>query len=105
VAAVLGVGDVAVAGELVALVAVLAAALPVALTGDGGHPAAGLAELAGGEAEVDGGEHVVDAFGLLLDAAGVQHHAGRRGAPHLGGLLDALPPGPQIPAATRGSVR
>ncbi len=34
VGAVLGVGDVAVAGELVALVALLAAALAVALAGD-----------------------------------------------------------------------
>ncbi len=68
--AVLGVGDVAVAGELVALVAVLAAALAVALPGDRRHAAAGLAELAGGQPEVDRGEHVVDALGLLLDARG-----------------------------------
>ena len=89
VRAVLGVRDVAVAGELVALVAVLASALAVALAGDRRHAAAGLAELAGGEAEVDRGKDVVDAFGLLLDAAGVQQHPGRRGAPPLGGLLDA----------------
>ena len=86
---VLGVGDVAVAGQLVALVAVLAAALAVALPGDRRHAATGLAELAGGEPEVDRGEHVVDALGVLLDAAGVQHHPGRRRAPQLGGLLDA----------------
>ena len=86
---VLGVGDVAVAGELVALVAVLAAALAVALAGDRRHAAARLAELAGRQTEVDRGEHVVDALGVLLDAAGVQQHPGRRRAPPLGGLLDA----------------
>ena len=86
---VLGVGDVAVAGELVALVAVLPTALAVALPGDRRHAAARLAELARGQPEVDGGEHVVDALGLLLDAAGVQHHPGGRGAPQLGRLLDA----------------
>jgi hypothetical protein len=81
VGAVLGVGDVAVAGELVALVAVLASALAVALSGDRGDTTAGFAELAGGEPEVDRGEHVVDALGLLLDATGVQHHPGRA-VPH-----------------------
>ena len=87
--AVLGVGDVAVAGELVALVALLATALAVALPGDGGDATAGLAELAGGEAEVDGGEHVVDALGVLFDATGVQQHAGCGGPPPFGGLFDA----------------
>jgi hypothetical protein len=100
--AVLGVGDVAVAGQLVALVAVLAPALAVALPGDGGHPAAGLAELAGGEPEVDGGEHVVDALGLLLDAAGVQHHAGGRGPPQLGASSMRAAGTPQISAAHAG---
>ena len=86
---VLGVGDVAVAGQLVALVAVLASALAVALTGDRRNTAARFAELAGGEPEVDRREHVVDTFGVLLDAPGVQHHPGRRGAPQLCSLLDA----------------
>jgi len=69
-------------------VAVLASSLPVALARDGGHATAGFAELARGEPEVDGGEHVVDAFGLLLNPPGVQHHAGRGGAPNLRRLLD-----------------
>jgi hypothetical protein len=83
------VGDVAVAGELVAFVAVLPPALPIALAGDRGDPAAGFAELAGGQPEVDRGQHVVDAFGVLLDAPGVQQHPGGHRAPPLGRLLDA----------------
>ena len=85
----LGIGDVAVARELVAFVAVLAAALAVALAGDRRDAAPGLAELARGQAEVDRREHVLDALGVLLDTAGVEQHAGRRRAPPLGGLLDA----------------
>ena len=85
---VLGVGDVAVAGQLIALVAVLAAALAVALPGDRRDPAARFAELAGGQPEVDRREHVVDTLGVLLDAAGVQHHPRRRRAPQFRGLLD-----------------
>ncbi len=85
---VLGVGDVTVAGQLVALVAVLATTLAVALPGDRRHPATGFAELAGGEPEVDRGEDVVDPFGVLLDPAGVQHHPGRGRAPQLCSFLD-----------------
>ena len=88
VGAVLGVGDVAVARQLVALVAVLAAALAVALTGDRRHAATRLAELAGGQPEVDRRDDVVDALGVLLDAAGVEQHPRGRRAPPLGRLLD-----------------
>ncbi len=84
----LGIGDVAVAGELVALVAVLAAALAVALPGDRGDTAPRLTELAGGQTEVDRRDHVVDALGVLLDASGVEQHAGGGRAPQLGDLLD-----------------
>ncbi len=89
VGAVLRVGDVPIARELIALVAVLPPALAVALPGDRRHAAAGLAVLAGGEAEVDGGEHVLRALALLFDPAGVQQHAGGRGAPPLRRLGDA----------------
>ncbi len=68
--------------------ALLATALAVALAGDGGDAAPGLAEPSGGEAQVDAGQDVLDALGLVLDAPGVQQHAGRRGAPDLGRLLD-----------------
>ena len=84
----LGIGDVAVAGQLVALVAVLPAALSVALAGDRRDAASRLAELAGGETEVDRREHVVDALRVVLDAPSVEQHAGRGRAPPLGRLLD-----------------
>ena len=88
--AVLGVGDVAVAGELVALVAVLAAALAVALAGDRAtRRSPGLPNLPVARPRLMHDEHVLDALGLVLDPAGVQQHPGRRGAPQLGGLLDA----------------
>ena len=64
---VVGVRDVAVAGELVALVAMFPTALAVALPGDRRHAAPRLAVLAGGQAEVDRGQHVLRAFALLLD--------------------------------------
>jgi hypothetical protein len=70
-------------------VALLAAALPVALAGDGGDPTAGLAEPAGGQTQVDAGEHVLHALGVVLDAPCVQEHPGAGCAPDLGGLLDA----------------
>ena len=76
VRAVLGVLDVAVAGQLVALVAVLAPALPVALPGDGAVAAARLADPPGGEHEVDARQHVLDALRVVLDAARVQQQAG-----------------------------
>ena len=84
----LGVLDVPVPGELVALVAVLPAPLAVALTGDGVDPTPGLSVLAGGETEVDAGEHVVDALGVVLDPPGVKQHPGGCGAPQFGRLFD-----------------
>ena len=69
------------------------AALPVALPGDGGVAAAGLADLAGREHEVDAGEHVVDALGVVLDAARVQQHRARRLRPERGRLDGCAAPG------------
>ena len=69
-----GIGDRALAGELVALLAVLAAALAVALAGDHDAARALAADVAGGQAQVDHGEAVLDALRLVLDAAGVQRH-------------------------------
>ena len=39
--------------------------------------------------KVDARQDVLDALAVVLDAAGVQEHRGLRGAPELGGLLDA----------------
>src|SRR5690606_6042617 len=86
---VLGVGDVPIPGQLVALVSVLTAALPVALAGDGADPAARFSVLAGGQSEVDGGEDVVDPLGVVFQAAGVEEDAGGGGSPQLGRLFDA----------------
>ena len=84
----LGVGDVAPARELVALLPVLAAALAVGLADDGAVAALGLADAAGGEHEVDRAERVLHAVGVVLDAAGVEEEAGLRRPPPLGGLAD-----------------
>ena len=51
----LGILDVAIARKLIALVAVLAPALAVALSGDGGVAAIRLADAPGGEHEIDAG--------------------------------------------------
>ena len=101
VGAVFRVRDVAVAGQLVAFVAVLTAALAVALPGDRRYPASRLAELPGRQTKVDGREHVVDTLGVLLDTVGVEQHPGGRRAPPLGGLFDARAGTPVIPAAQR----
>ena len=85
---VLGVFDVAVAGKLVALMAVLAPALAVALTGDGGVAAIRLADAAGGEHQIDAGEHVLDSLALVLDAARVHQETGLRLAPPFRGKQD-----------------
>ena len=86
----LGVGDRALARELVALLAVLAAALAVALAGDHHAARALAADVAGGERQVDDGEDVLDALRLVLDAARVQRHRAVRLAEPARGLLDRL---------------
>src|SRR6185295_4013008 len=77
-ATVLGVLDVAPARQLVAALAVLAAALPVALPRDHRVARAGLPDLARRQAEVDAGQAVLDALRVVLDAARVDQHRRRR---------------------------
>src|SRR5688572_29529277 len=69
-----GVVDVAIAGQLIGLLAVLAPALTVALAGQRPETAAALPAHAEREGEVDVGERVVDAAGLLLRAPRGEHH-------------------------------
>ena len=88
VLAVLGVGDVAPAGKLIALLPVLAAALAVGLADDRAVAALGLADAAGREHEVDRAERVLHAVGVVLDAARVEEEAGLGRAPPLGRLAD-----------------
>src|SRR5207302_4625522 len=88
--AVLRVADVAGAGELVALLAVLPAALAVALPGDGRIAAIGPADASGGEDDVDGAQAVLHAVRVVLDAAGVQQEARPGRAPQLRRLADRL---------------
>src|SRR5262249_42197253 len=102
---VLRVLDVACARQLVAPLAVLARALPVALSGDGRVAAAALADLPGGGHEVDAREPVVDTFGVMLDAARVQQHRARRLPPQLAGLDDATGGDADELLAPLGSVR
>src|SRR5690606_38856917 len=59
VGAVLGVGEVAPAGKLVALLPVLASALPVGLARDGAVAAVLPPDAPGGEHDVDGAHHVL----------------------------------------------
>ena len=70
--------DLPVAGQLVGLLPVLAAALAVALAGEAAVPGAGAAGQAEGEGQVDERGDRVDALGVLLGAArGEDDRAGR----------------------------
>src|SRR6187200_336970 len=82
---VLGVADVTQAWELIALLPVLAAALPVGLSDDGAVAALRLADSPGREHEVDRAERVLHAVRMVLDATGVKEEARLRGTPPLGG--------------------
>ena len=73
--------DVAAAGQLVAPLAVLAAALAVPLPGDGSVSAAGLSDASAGQDKIDVGEAVFDALGVVLDSAGMQQHRCFRQSP------------------------
>ena len=75
VLAMLGVADVAPAGQLIALLPVLAAALAVGLADDRAVAALRLADAAGGEHEVDRAERVLHAVRVVLDAARVEEEA------------------------------
>src|SRR5579875_1898405 len=70
--AVLRFGDVASAGQLIALLAMFASALAVALAGDGGVATAWPTDAARSKDHVDGAQHVLDAVCVMLDTARVQ---------------------------------
>src|SRR5262249_30032361 len=88
VRAVLGVLDVARAGKLVALLALLAPALAIALAGDHRVAATGSADPPGRDDGVDRRHAVFDALRMVLDAAGVKEKARPRRPPELGGAND-----------------
>src|SRR5262249_7212834 len=81
VGAVLVILDVAAAGQLVALLAMLAPALAVALSRDGRVAAAFAADPARRQYEVDGAQDVLHAVAVVLDAAGVHQETGLRRTP------------------------
>src|SRR5437867_3456301 len=81
--AMLRVLDVAIAGELVALVAVFSPALSVPLPGDGPIPAAWTSEASGRQHQVDAGEHVLHALGVVLDAPRMHQKTGLGRSPQL----------------------
>src|SRR5437879_12424192 len=66
--------DETVTGELVRLLAMFAAPLPVALAGEATVTAVRLAHLAEGEHEVDPGVNAVHALAVLLGAAAAEDH-------------------------------
>ncbi len=84
------VGDLTIAGKLVGLLAVFAAALSVSLAGETAVAAERLAGLTERQDEVDESQDVVDALALLFGTAAAQHHGGR-GFAHDVGRLDDLP--------------
>ena len=103
------VGELAVAGELVGLLPVLAPTLAVALTG---HRAVPRARAAAGQAErqrqVDPGGGGVGAVGVLLGAAGGEDHRGARGGQlvhHRGQLGDREAGDPLHPVRPVGAHR
>lgn len=79
--------DLAVAGELVGLLAVFAPALAVALAGEAAVPGVRAAGQAEGEGEVDVRAYRVDALGVLLGAPGGQDDRRTGGAERAGGRL------------------
>src|SRR5262245_58256497 len=82
--------DRALAGQLIALLSVLAAALPVALAGDHRRTAALAAEMTRREAEIDHGRAVLDAFRMMLETARVQGDRAIGFREHVRGALDRL---------------
>jgi hypothetical protein len=81
-----GVGELAVARELVGFLAVLAAALAVALAGQAAPAAVGTAGQAQSEGQIDEGLGVVDTVALLLGAAGGEDHGAGGVAEQVRGL-------------------
>src|SRR5579884_2039190 len=86
--AMLRVLDVAVAGKLIALVAVLAPALTVALAGNRSIAAAGPPDASSRQHQVNAGEDIFHALRMVFDAARMEQEAGLCRPPHLGGLYN-----------------
>src|SRR5579862_5796714 len=82
--------DVAAAGELVAPLSMLAAALPVPLSRDHRVARSGLPDFSRRQTQVDARETVLDAFGVVLDPPRMEKHRGRRGPPHPSGFFDRV---------------
>ena len=77
----IGIADVAPAGQLIAFLAVLATALAVGLSDDRAVAAVGPADAARCQHQIDRAERVLDAVGVMLDAARVEQEARSRRAP------------------------
>src|SRR5215471_3986544 len=90
VAACYGIANRALAGKLVALLAVLTTTLPIALAGNHGAARALAAQVADGKAKINHREAVLYAFGMMLQAAGVKGDGSIRLREPAGGLLDSL---------------
>src|SRR4051812_36523325 len=73
--AVFGILNIPIAGQLIALVPVLASTLAIALACDGGVAAKGPPDPARRKHQVDTGQHVLDSFALMLNPASVQQKA------------------------------
>src|ERR1700730_8414316 len=69
---VLRVLDISRAGQLVALLPLLAASLAISLPGDHGVATTLAPDAAGGHDQVERGQAVLDSLGVVLDAACVQ---------------------------------
>ena len=102
---VLGVLDVAGAGELIALLPLLSPALTVALAGDHRVSTPLAPDPAAGQDEVDRGHAVLDALRVVLDPAGVEQDARLRGPPELRACTIIRAGTPAIFAATSGGYR
>ena len=94
----------ALAGQLVALLSVLAPALAVALAGDHGGTRAFAADIAGSQRDVDHRQAVLHAFRLVLQPAGVHQRSPARDLPIQCAAFSIASGGtPVISAAVRGS--
>ena len=78
----------ALARQLIAFLAVLAAALTIALAGDHGAAAAFAPEVTGGQRQIDQRRAVLDALGLMLQAARVHGDRTVGLGKHVRGFLD-----------------
>src|SRR5262249_51267042 len=72
---VFGIEHRSVTRQLVSLLSVFAAALPIALAGDRAISATAAADLAGGKNDVDIAQDVIGAVRMMFDAASVHDHA------------------------------